>query len=239
MAITLWLSLLECEKLGLVNELLLILGDTTSAISWINRSSLPKSSVYRPAVLFIAQKMASIVSKSQNFIVPRHLPGRLNSIVDWLFFEGEVRLMHGSGKPLVNPIANDCPPDDVFSHRVLSSFSQLVPTSFRILYLPKEVISFSYQAIQILELSLMQKQRQEMKPMTETRDGGAASARTLSTEKIPCLTEYREKNPTCFYGPSLRCIKNQTLISQDKLLENVRSRWLEVLSQRPLALWSR
>ena len=35
MAITLWLSLIECEELGLVNELLLILGDNTSAISWI------------------------------------------------------------------------------------------------------------------------------------------------------------------------------------------------------------
>ena len=56
MAITLWLSLIECEELGLVNELLLILGDSTSAISWIIRSSLPKSSVYRPAVLFIARK---------------------------------------------------------------------------------------------------------------------------------------------------------------------------------------
>ena len=62
-AITLWLSLIECEELGLVNELLLILGDNTSAISWIIRPSLPKSSVYKPAVLFIVRKIASIVSK--------------------------------------------------------------------------------------------------------------------------------------------------------------------------------
>ena len=74
-AITLWLSFLKCEELGLVHELLLILGDNTSAINWIIKSSLPKSSVYRPAVLFIARKIASIVSKSQNFIVPCHLPG--------------------------------------------------------------------------------------------------------------------------------------------------------------------
>ena len=33
MTIMLWLSLIECEELGLVNELLLILGDNTSAIS--------------------------------------------------------------------------------------------------------------------------------------------------------------------------------------------------------------
>ena len=94
MAITLWLSLLKYEGLGLENELLLILGNNTSAISWIIRSSLPKSSVYRPAVLFIARKIASIISKSQNFIVPRYIPGQLNSIVDWLSFKGEERLKH-------------------------------------------------------------------------------------------------------------------------------------------------
>ena len=237
MAITLWLSLLDCEELGLVNELLLILGDNTSVISWIIRSSLPKSSVYRPAVLFVTQKMSSIVSKSQNFIVPRHLPGRLNSIADWLSFEGEERLKHGSGKSVVNPIAYDYPPNNVVSRRVLSSFSHLVPAGFRILHLPKEVISFSCQAMQILKFSSMRKQRQEMKPMTGSGDGGATSAKTLLAEKIPCLTKYREKNPTCFYGPSLRCIKNQTLMSQDTLLENLKSQWSEVLSQRPHALW--
>ena len=33
MALTLWLSLIECEEMGLVNKLPLILGDNTSAIS--------------------------------------------------------------------------------------------------------------------------------------------------------------------------------------------------------------
>ena len=239
MAIMLWLSLIECEEMGLVNELLLILGDYTSAISWIIRSSLPESLVYSPVVLFIARKIASIVIKSQNFIVPRHLPGSLNSIADWLFFEGRERMEHGSRKPVVNPIAYDYPPNDVVSHRVLSSFSQLVLAGFRILHLPTEVILFACQATQIFELSMMQKLRQENKPMTGFGEGGAASARTLSEEKIPCLTEYQEKNPTCSYSPSLKCTGNQTLVSQDTLYENVRSQWLVVLSRRPHALWSR
>ena len=38
MAITLWLSLIECEETGHANELLLILGDNASAISWIIKS---------------------------------------------------------------------------------------------------------------------------------------------------------------------------------------------------------
>ena len=88
MAITLWLSPIECEDMGLINELLLILGDNTSAKSWIIRSSLSKSSVYRPVVLFNARQVASKVSKSHKFIVPQHLPGNMNSIADWLSFEG-------------------------------------------------------------------------------------------------------------------------------------------------------
>ena len=138
MAITLWLSLIECEELGLVNELLLILGDNTSAISWIIRSSLPKSSVYRPAVLFIARKIASIVSKSQNFIVPRHLPGRLNSIADWLSFEGQERLKHGSGKAVVNPIAYEYPPMMLFLTESFILFPSLFPLVSKAYLCPKK-----------------------------------------------------------------------------------------------------
>ena len=98
MAITLWLSLIECKELGLVNELILVLGDNTSAVHWIIRSSLPKTSVYRPTVLFIARKIATLLAKSKNFIMPQHLPGILNSIADWLSFEGEERRQHGTGK---------------------------------------------------------------------------------------------------------------------------------------------
>ena len=131
------------------------------------------------------------------------------------------------------------PPNNVVSHRVLSSFPQLVSADFRILHLPKEVILFACQAIQILELSLMQKLRQETKPMTEFGEGGAASARTLLKEKILCLTEYQEKNPTFSYSPSLKFTGNQTLVSQDTLLKNVRSQWSMVLLWRLHALWSR
>ena len=114
MAITLWLSLIECKELGLVNELILVLGDNTSAIYWIVRSSLSKTSVYHPTVLFIARKIATLVTESKNFIMPQHLPGILDSITDWLSFEGEECMQHGSGKPVINPIAYDCYPTTLF-----------------------------------------------------------------------------------------------------------------------------
>ena len=205
-------------------------------LSWIIRSSLPKSSVYRPAVLFIARKIASKVSKSQNFIVPQHLPGSINSTADWLSFEEEERMEHRSRRLVVNPITYDYPPNDVVSNRILSSFSQLVPAGFKILHLPKDVTLFACQAVQILELSLMQKLRQEAKIMTGFGEDGATSARTFLEKKISCLTEYQKKSPTCSYGPSLKCTGNPTFVSQDTLHENVRSRWLVVLLRRPHAL---
>ena len=142
-AITLWMLLIECEEMGLVNELLLILGENTSAISWIIRSSLPKQSVYRPAVLFITKKVATLVLELQNFIVPKFLPGIMNSIADWLSYKGEECIKHNTRKPVLNTIAYDYPPNDIVSHQVFSSFLQIVPAGLKISHLPKDLISFA------------------------------------------------------------------------------------------------
>ena len=90
------------------------MGDNARAINWIIRSLLPKSSVYKMAVHFIARKVATLVSGSQNFIVPTHLPGIMNSITDWQSFQGEENIKHGTRKPVFNPLAYDYPPNDVF-----------------------------------------------------------------------------------------------------------------------------
>ena len=129
MTITLWLSPIECKEMGLVNKLILILGDNTSAIHWIVRSSLPKTSMYWSTVLFIARKVATLGLESNNFIIPQHLPGTMNSIINWLSFEGEDRMKHDTKRPVQNPISCDYPPNDVVSNKNLSFFSQLVPVS--------------------------------------------------------------------------------------------------------------
>ena len=54
MPITIWLSLIECREKGLVDEMILVLGDNTCAISWIFKSGLNTKSIYREVVLFIA-----------------------------------------------------------------------------------------------------------------------------------------------------------------------------------------
>ena len=190
--------------------------------------------------IFLAMKSTvTLVAESKNFIMPQHLPGILNSIADWLSFEGEERRQHGTGNPVENPIAYDCQPSNVVTNRILSSFPQLVPAAFTISHLPKEVISFACQAIQIFESCLMLKQKGEPNHPIEYGGGGAASVRSLSEEKVPCLMEYCQTNPTSSYGPSLKCTESQTSARKEVILENVRSRWSVALSRKPHALWSR
>ena len=152
MAITLWLSLNECRDLDLIDEMILILGDNTCAISWIFKSGLSTKSIYRDAVLFIARKIADLVIDSKNFIDSQHLPGVLNLISDWLSFEGTSRIENG--KPKANPVAYDCPSNEAITHRILSSFTQLVSAGFQVSLLPSAILSFARQAIQIFESSL-------------------------------------------------------------------------------------
>lgn len=92
MAINLWLSLIECDDLGLKDELILILGDNTSAIAWLFKSSIHEDSVYKEAVVFIARKVAELMLGSKQFMASQHIEGKFNLIADWLSFQGAERV---------------------------------------------------------------------------------------------------------------------------------------------------
>ena len=219
MAITIWLSLIECREQNLIDELILILGDNTCAISWIFKSGLNTKSMYRDAVLFIARKIAELVIESKNFIDSQHLPGVLNLISDWLSFEGSERIENGHAK--INPIASDCPDNDVITHRILRSFPQLVPHDFKVCPLPDEILSFARHAIQIFESSLTQRQKLDPKPMTESGGGGEPIARNTWTDQIPALSEYQQKTPNLRVVHSLNYTEDQISQSQELQLDSV------------------
>ena len=130
-------------------------------------------------------------------------------------------------------------PTTLFLTEFFSFFPQLVPADFTISHLSKEVTSFACQEIQTFKSCFMLKQKGEPNHPIEYGGGGAASAKSLSAEKVPCLTEYRQTNPTSSYGPSLKFTESQTSARKEVILENVRSRWSVALSQKPHALWSR
>jgi hypothetical protein len=83
MAVTIWLALLDCEAQGLVDECILGLGDNTSAIGWIFRSTrLPKDSPYYFPVQLIARKIALLLNDSPNGLCSQHLRGESNHVAD-------------------------------------------------------------------------------------------------------------------------------------------------------------
>ena len=82
MVITLWLSLLDCKALGLKHELILLLGDSTSAICWMFKSSLPTDSCYYKTVTFLARKVADLSIEFDQFIASQHVKGCQNVISD-------------------------------------------------------------------------------------------------------------------------------------------------------------
>ena len=249
MAITLLLSLRECKQQGLSDEVILCLGDNSSACCWLFRASLPTKSIYFSAINFIARKIAKEVSASKNFIVSRHLEGKRNVICDYLSFEGKERKFQKrkwiNGKLTiferisVNPVAYDCPPNDIVTHRIVSKFPQLVPKGFKICQLPLDVLSFAQEAVRMLELSFIREQKAQTKKLTDTGEDGKVSATITWTELTPALKEYPQKNNGSLYGPSLNFTELPNLISQEALLESIGNRWRERLLERPSALWVR
>lgn len=237
MSITIWLSLIECREKKLVDEMILVLGDNTCAISWIFKSGLNTKSIYREAVLFIARKLAELVIDSKNFIDSQHLPGVLNLISDWLSFEGVERVE--KGQPKINPIAFDCPDNHVITHRILHSFPQLVPQGFKVCHLPREILSFAQHAIQIFESSLMRQQKLDRKPTTEFGEGGGPTVRNILETQTPALLEYRQRTPSLLAVPSLKCTEDPISQSQEMLLDSVRFPWRVRLSEQPLDHWVR
>ena len=227
----------------------MILGDNTSAVNWIFRASLPTRSIYFATINFIARKVARAVSASKNFIVSRHVPGKRNVVCDLLSFEGKDRVSKRKvivnntttfiEKIATNPVAHDCPPNDVVTHRLVSSFPQLVPKGFKISHLPTEVLSFAQEAVAMLESSITRAQKEEMKKSIDTGDDGADFATTISTAKNPALREYPHTSNASFCEHSLRFTESQDLINQEKLLESIGKGWRDKLLEKPSARWQR
>ena len=144
-----------------------------------------------------------------------------------------------NGKPKANPLAYDCPSNEVITHRILSSFPQLVPAGFQVSPLPSDILSFARQAIQIFESSLTQKQKLDLKAKTQSGGGGKPIARSTLTVQTQALLEYPQTRPNLPAGPSSNYIEDPILQSQEALLDNVRHQWRDRLSAKPSALWVR
>ena len=133
LAITLKTEIDELKKQKLTEEVILALSDNTSAIHWVFKTGrVQQNSKYFKVTNFVAQSIATWLMQSNNFICTQHIPGIHNFVTDLLSFQGTVRV-RGKGGAIsdkINPLTEDCPPNDVLTDRILSTCPQLVPTAF-------------------------------------------------------------------------------------------------------------
>jgi hypothetical protein len=158
MVVNVWLMCLEFTERS---EALLVVGDNTSAIGWLFRSSKVKAdSLYYEALQLGARQMATLVINSDHCLASQHTKGEANLVADLLSWSGCVR-----GTP--HPLAEDDPSDIDLTLRFHSHLPQLIPKAFKISPLPNEVLSWVTLALRTVESSWIRNRRRVTRPETE------------------------------------------------------------------------
>ena len=212
MAITLWLLLKEFKRLCSKDKLILCLGDNTSTITWIFKSSFPYSLFCYKVVRFVGRKVASIILKSDQFIATQHILRKWNIIVDCLTFKGKDMKDH-KGNIKTNLVSFENPPNDVVSHRIVSKSPQLVPQGFKIPHLLSKIFCAQHM-VQILKSLLMQEWKKDLKYRTEFGGNRSATAKTYSAKTTQILHKYQTSNRVLHTGLPWVAPKTQVLYSR-------------------------
>jgi hypothetical protein len=234
MAISVLLLLKEAAEDKEDHPCILVLGDNTSAVSWIFRSGrIANTSRYYPAGKFIARTIASRALEAGAQICSQHLAGVTNTVADLLSFEGDCR-------GTTNPITSDCPPDDVLTERIHNFYSQVVPSGFQIHRLPDDIESFALSAMQLAAKSWTQKAKRLSKKVTGIGEGGNISSGSGEWLATPSSIRLPATKSECSWQEDMcPTIAPLTSIHREKLLQSVRGPWYRRLFETPLAVWHR
>jgi hypothetical protein len=230
MVVNVWLM---CETFTEQSEALLVIGDNTSAIGWLFRSSrISPDSLYYDALQLGARKLATLITNSEHCLASQHIKGDANLVADLLSWSGDVR-----GTP--HPLAMDHPSDDELTLRFHSHLPQLIPESFQISPLPNEILSWITLALQTVESSWTRRMSKGTKQATES---GGVGDPIVSTPE--CLTtasslSYPKRQSTSSFAPSSASIEQLNGASQEDWTEDIRSHWSQALSKLPQAVWLR
>ena len=235
MGISVLLLLREAAEAQEDHPCILVLGDNTSAVSWIFRSGrVSRNSRYYPAVKLIARTIASRALQAGAQLCSQHLPGVTNTVADLLSYEGECR---GTS---TNPITIDCPPDDVLTERIHQFYSQVIPSGFKIHHLPNEIESFALSVMQLAANSWIPKARQPLRKVTGTGDVGGVSSASGEWSTTPFSIRFPATRSDCSWqGDSFPTTVPLTSTHRERLLQSVRSPWYRRLFETPLAVWHR
>jgi hypothetical protein len=223
MVITIWLCLLHCKEGVLEKECSLALGDNTSAIGWLFKTTgVHRDSFYYDSVRMISRKVAELMLGTSHCLYSQHIRGARNTVADMLSFEGRDR-----EEP--HPLTEDCPSNEELTRRVLANYSQMVPRNFEISQLPDKISSFMELVMQTMELSFMG----HRKHLT-----GNSSARKWELTTISSMT-YPSVSGSSSAGPSSKPFIGTISTQQKALLADIRTTWLRQLYELPQAFWVR
>ena len=238
MAVTIWLVLIDCDTLGLHHECILGLGDNTSALCWLFKSShIQPNTKYHDAVLLVARKLALLITESSHCLASQHIPGNANTVSDLLSFQADDRVSEYNGKrhPLApTPISND-----ELTERFHSFLPQLIPQAFDICQLPSEVASFVTLAMQTAESSWMRLGKPPLNKPAGSGDAGPVFATpnwALSTHASMMHPQQKQSLPCEPFSPATGIVDSTPTAV---FVDGVQSRWYQRLSQVPQALWLR
>jgi hypothetical protein len=231
MVVNVWLM---CETFTEKSESLLAIGDNTSAIGWLFRSSrIDHDSLHYDALQLGARKLVTLITDSEHCLASQHIKGDANLVAGLLSWSGNVR-----GSP--HPLAMDQPSDEELTRRFHSHLPQLIPEYFQISLLPSEILSWITLALRTAESSWIRKTSRDTKVGTES--GGAAGdpaatppASLTTTSSLSCPT----KPSTSSFAPSSASVEQLNGVSQDDWKEDIRSHWSQALSKLPQAVWLR
>jgi len=211
---------------------LLALGDNTSAIGWIFKSGrLPKQSRYYAPARKMARKIAEASIQANVQVVAQHLKGVFNDVADLLSFEGDDR-----GKQ--NPLTRDRPDDETLTHRLHSSYTQIIPENFEISDLPPEIDSFISATLGTIEESWTRNKKSRGASQNERGRHGIASY-PHSESRTHSSTGSQANPENSSPEDSSANYETVSQTSRTRLLHNVRNQWWRRLCALPSATWLR
>ena len=179
--------------------------------------------------------------ESDNFLWSQHIEGDFNHVCDLLSFEGTVRVEGGGGRkrPKVHPLTEDHPSNEVLTRRFLEFYPQLVPKSFRIVPLDKELFCWASQAAQIIGSSWTLNKNRPTRSPTELGVGGRHSVKTNCQVQIPFLMEYPQEKGSTLSEPSSEFFETESSTSMEHFCDSIQKGWRGRLSELPPAIYHR
>jgi hypothetical protein len=234
MAISVLLLIEEARADDESHPCLLVLGDNTSAISWIFKSGrVARTSKYYRAVKMIARHVALSTLSAAVQVCSQHLAGTTNTVADLLSFEGSCRSKE-------EPLTKDCPPNDILTQRIHIHHSQIIPSGFEIHQLPQEIESFALSVMRIAAKSWIQKEKRLSSEVIDIGAGGKPSSLTGVWDPTPGSIRYPMTRSDCSWQGDLSCdTEPSTSTHRVVLLRSVRDPWYRRLFGMPLAAWHR